>query len=333
MFTHFWGTRGSVPVAAGRYTQKYGGNTTALEIGSMRLPEGFFLAIDAGSGFVPFGIDASKRGIKELLVLHTHWHHDHIQGWPLSSLVYNQDVQVHCWGPLEGGVGPRQMLDGIMKPPYFPVSFDSVSAHINCKAIKNPCSHVIVIHREGGFKKITVAELTAIEQRESSQIKMSSGSYNLNDCLVIKMLYTHHPERTISYRIEDRASGEVIVILTDHENLDGLPKDLIRHLSGADLLIMDCQYSRAMYDARTSGFGHATPDYCARTAHQVGAKQLALTHHDPASTDFDIDQILTTAELIGMELGYEGEIVAAKDYQRISVSKSSGDAANEEETY
>lgn len=86
------------------------------------------------------------------------------------------------------------------------------------------------------------------------------------------------------------------MLLTDHENQAGLPNDLKALLKDADLVVMDCQYPEQKYLTQTAGFGHGTPAYCVKTALQVGAKSLGLTHHDPPATDAAIDAILAEAK-------------------------------------
>jgi len=133
------------------------------------------------------------------------------------------------------------------------------------------------------------------------------------------MLYTDHPENTISFRFEERPTGKVFVFLTDEENRDGLPLDLRRHVSGANLLIQDAQYDREKYDTRTAGFGHGTPDYVIRLAKMCGVTRVGLTHHDPLSTDADIQSILAEAQA---QLGSEDEqieIFACKDSSQLEV--------------
>ena len=60
-------------------------------------------------------------------------------------------------------------------------------------------------------------------------------------------------------------------------------------------MVMDCQYSRIKYDGGFSGYGHGTPDYVIRLAQKANVKQVGLTHHDPSSTDDDIDNLIKEA--------------------------------------
>jgi ribonuclease BN (tRNA processing enzyme) len=95
----------------------------------------------------------------------------------------------------------------------------------------------------------------------------------------------------------------VFVFLTDHENTDGIPVDLLRHLQNADLLIEDAQYADSVYRTRTAGFGHATPEYCALLATKAGVKSLGLTHHDPMASDEEVEKRVAEARAKAKELG------------------------------
>ena len=298
-----YGTRGSVPVS-GKHVAKYGGNTTCLHIESSALPHNHWLAIDAGTGILPFGAKAMVSDVEAVAVLFTHYHHDHTQGFMLCPLTFNREISVHCYGPAEDGKDPTKMLEDMMAPPYFPLTFPEVSSHISGDGILSPSDMAIVIHPERGFR------LTEIDDLEH---------FDLRDCLVIRMQRTNHPQKTISYRFEEKSTGKTMVFLTDHENTDGTPQYLRRHLADTDLLIMDSQYGRNMYDRKSAGFGHATPDYCVRVAHDVGARRIGLTHHDPFSSDETVDYILQTAHKTAAEVGFSGEVFACADYLSVTV--------------
>jgi ribonuclease BN (tRNA processing enzyme) len=137
------------------------------------------------------------------------------------------------------------------------------------------------------------------------------------------MYKTAHPEYTVSYRFEERPTGKVFVFLTDHENTDGFPNNLLHHLRGADLLVQDGQYSDEVYRARTSGFGHGTPEYCVKLAQRASVKRLGITHHDPDASDVDVEQRIVEAKQFAGEvessLEFIENIFVCADYQTIEV--------------
>lgn len=324
MLVTTYGTRGSIPVSRPG-TVKFGGNTTCLRVESDRLPEGTWLVVDTGSGFVPLAYDALKAGVKKVIILQTHHHHDHNQGLLLAPLTFIKQIPIHIYGPVQNGVGPKEVLEQVMRKPLFPVDFKVVASHFHINKFDYPSNLVFLVHPVGGFKRMDV---DAFERAINKDGKLPFGpktSFDVEECLVIRMHSTEHPEQTISYRFEERTSGKTFCLLTDHENQDGIPLSLRAHLADADLLIEDVQYDEATYQARTAGFGHGTAKYAVRLANLVGAKRLGLTHHDPMSDDDKVEAILREAkdqaqQSSGEESGLDPDnIFACADYDEYDV--------------
>ncbi|MBI3251663.1 MAG: hypothetical protein HYZ62_01995 [Candidatus Andersenbacteria bacterium] len=315
-----YGTRGSIPVAGHKYA-RYGGNTTCLEVESTCLPPHTRLVVDAGSGIMPLAADAAKQGAKKVILLLTHYHYDHTQGLLLCPFTYRKDIELSLYGPEENRIGPKQMLSHVMRPPFHPVSMAEVSSHMSFMSIAHPAGAVFVVHPEGGICLFAISEFERAERREGGQIKFSYGrTYLLQDCLVIHMYRSNHPERTISYRFEERPTGKVFVFLTDHENTDSTPSAFCDFLKLADLLIMDSQYSREKFEQdKKSGFGHSTPDFCVGVACEAQVKHLGLTHHDPLSDDAAVDAILAEAQVAAKHIGYRGQVSACHDFERFEL--------------
>lgn len=226
--------------------------------------------------------------------------------------LYDKDVRINLLGPKENNVGPKEVMEVLMRPPFFPVAYPEVSSHVKCKGVEHPAGMVIVIHPDQQPTLITLEELEVAEHDSSRQLHVGSRRFSLSECLTIRMFRSNHPERTISYRLEERPTGKTMVFLTDHENTDGIPPNLRSHLTNADLLIVDAQYTREQY-SRTAGFGHSTPDYCLRLAREANVSKLVLTHHDPSHADDALDGILAG-------LGQEGGFVSmAADDQVLEV--------------
>lgn len=328
-----FGTRGSIPVAGCNYNQ-YGGNTTSLEVESVCLPPRHHLVIDAGSGFVPLSLGILKQHGEDLFskgvtvsLLFSHWHHDHTQGLLLSPLTFIDQARMCLYGPEDHGVGPREMLEQIMQPPFFPVHWKKVEHHFAFKKMEFPDANVILFHPKGGVKILAVADFQRLVANTGHVPVGKNGKYPIEECLVIKMYRSNHPERTTCYRIEERPTGKVFVFLTDHENQDGIPADLRRHLTGADLLILDAQYNQSTYDSKTCGFGHGTGPYCVWLALACGVKKVGLTHHDPFAGDEQVENNLAEAKARLKELIVnhpqptltEDDVFACQDYQTIEM--------------
>jgi len=330
----FWGTRGSCAVCSPDCL-KYGGNTTCVEVESDCLPVNSYLAIDAGTGYIPFSVKVLKnpalrqREVRVYTLL-THLHHDHQQGLLLSPLLFAKDengkflVDMYLGGPVEKGKGPEEMLDDMMVPPYFPKSSHQVKSHITFKSVKEQASNVIVFHPIGGIRVMPKDDFERLEAGGHLPVG-KNGKYPIEECLIVKMHRSNHPEQTICYRFEERPTGKVFVFKTDHENQPGIPVDVMRYLRGADLLVMDAQYTSAKYETQTCGFGHGTGPYCAMVAFKSDAKKLGLTHHDIFSTDQIVEAIVKEAQdemsaLCGSQsLPATCEIFAAADYLTVQL--------------
>lgn len=315
MKVKFYGTRGSTPVSDPD-SIKYGGNTTCLRVFSDCLPENSALGIDGGTGVVPMSYDILKeKNINELSILFSHYHHDHTQGLFLSPLLFMKNIKLKLYGPLDGGVGPKKMLETLMRPPYFPVHYKEVGSHIKCFNMEFPKTLVMLFHQRGS-KVINIDEYERILNNKGF-VAINKGRYPLDNFLVVTMYRSRHPEQTVSYRFEEKPTGKVFVFLTDHENEDGIPISFKAHVGKADLLVMDSQYSRDKYERLTAGYGHGTPDYCVKVAKAVGAKMLGLTHHDPTSKDRDVEKIVDEAKKCAGNSNIE--IFACADYQEIKL--------------
>lgn len=315
-----YGTRGSSPISRPE-ASRYGGNTTCYRVESPSIPAGAALVVDGGSGLVPASRDLMREGRLDLHVLMTHYHHDHTQGFPLAPHTHARGARVRVVGPREHGVGPREMLECLMKAPCFPVDFSLVANRFECREVESIGCEVLLVHPVEGFHLVRVDEFDDLRSGGSPRAVPFSRA-SLDECLVVKMYKALHPEYTVSYRFEEWPTGKVFVILTDHENTDSVPEGLRAHVDRADLLIQDAQFTRGEYEAGKAGFGHGTGDYAARVFLQTGAGRLGHTHHDPLHDDGDVDAVVAEAREWLAAHGAEdraGRVFAVADYQEMDV--------------
>ena len=116
MRVRFWGVRGSVPwttpAAIG-----HGCNTPCIELGDE--DSGETLILDAGSGIV--GLGAGLTGTpRDLPILLTHYHWDHLQGLPFLSALYTPGWRPRVLAP-ELADAEADWLDVVFRSPFFPV--------------------------------------------------------------------------------------------------------------------------------------------------------------------------------------------------------------------
>jgi phosphoribosyl 1,2-cyclic phosphodiesterase len=275
MNIRFWGTRGSIP-SPGPPTVHYGGNTSCVEV---RLEDGTLIILDAGSGIRPLG---ATLGACDAVVLLSHYHWDHIQGFPFFNSAYIPTSSIRIFGPEFEGQGPEEYLSGQMMTPYFPAAPSQmhgvVGFHVTPFA---PCEPF-----EIGTATIRVARLS-------------------------------HPSVTLGYRIEER--GSTFVYISDNE-VDIAPPDLLEGIialaAGADVLIHDCQYTEGEYVMRRN-FGHSTPRQAVRVAREAGARRLITFHHDPSHDDEQVEALAEEARALAgripVSVAAEGETISLRN--------------------
>jgi phosphoribosyl 1,2-cyclic phosphodiesterase len=265
----FWGVRGSLPTGGAPYAG-VGGNTSCVEV---RAGDELII-LDAGSGLFPLA-DGLPRPVRATF-LFSHFHWDHIQGFPFFRPFYEPGNSFVLFGPGEGPSGVEGALRRQMQAPNFPVSLDALRADLEFRSI-----------RPGEVIRLGAARV---------------------ECALL-----NHPQGCLGYRIE--CGGASVVYATDNEQLDGgrLNPDLIDLARNAGLLILDAQYTDAEYDGRCGpprrGWGHSTVSEACRVAALAGVEQLALFHHDPSHSDDHLFEMLRQARRLFPQvvLACEGE--------------------------
>lgn len=249
MEIRFWGVRGSV-ATSGSENARIGGNTSCVELTS----QGHRLILDAGTGIRGLG-EAMHReqGAPKAMMLFSHLHWDHVQGFPFFGPAWNPTARLDMRGPFaHGGRALREVLAAQMQPPTFPVPLE---------AMRGGLSFGDVIPGEAfehGPFRITPFELP-------------------------------HPNGCLGYRVD--ADGRSFVYATDVElSLETLSSQVARYLEGADAMALDAQYTVDEYEGRGGGsskrgWGHSTNIDAARVARACDVRRLFLFHHDPAHND------------------------------------------------
>ena len=91
-----------------------------------------------------------------------------------------------------------------------------------------------------------------------------------------------HVGETLGYRVTHRATS--VAYISDHQQPRRWHARSTRRVwglcQGVDLLIHDAQYTPDEFK-RKRDWGHCTVEYAVWLAGEVGAKRLALFHHDP----------------------------------------------------
>lgn len=252
----FWGTRGSI-ATPGPTTVRYGGNTACV---SVRPREGPLLVLDAGTGIRLLGqqIEAwrgSPAEQTEIVLLLSHGHWDHIQGFPFFAPAYDRRYRIQILGASSGTKHLHQMLSDQMERTYFPVPWEGLQA------------------------ETTFTEL--------SNTPLTFGSLRATGFPI------RHPGGGLGYRIQE--GDTALVYLTDNElPAPDTPEwaGFVRFCAGANFLIHDAHFTDAELE-RHQGWGHSSQSEAVRLALEAGVQTLALFHHAPERTDTEIDEAVS----------------------------------------
>lgn len=245
MIVTFYGTRGSIPVCDENY-QGFGGNTTCISLFIKNT--GNIFIIDAGTGIRNLGNDMMKNPNRQkaIGIGFTHFHWDHIQGFPFFKPAYNKETILNI-----NSVGDtseselKSILQGQMQSEYFPIPMSKM----------------------GGKFKFT---------------NLGTEFRNVGNDIRAKMIKQNHPGNSYGIRIE--LNGKTLIICTDIEHEKTISDEFIEFCKNADLLIHDAQYTDEELELHR-GWGHSSYNQAMEVAERSNAKMLVMTHHDPDHDD------------------------------------------------
>jgi len=241
----YWGVRGSIPVS-GPSTVRYGGNTSCVEVQA----GGKHVIIDAGTGIRALG--NSLKPPLNLLMIFSHLHWDHIQGFPFFSPIYCKDVNIEMYSGHKAEGSLITVLEGQMQEPNFPVSLRGLPAKLHFTEIPPG-------------KTLIFGELT------------------------VRTIELRHPNGAMGMRFE--YGGRSFVHLTDHEHDDTFDKSVLAFCRDADVLSIDTMFSPDDYPGH-EGWGHSHWKHAVDICQRAGVKRLVLFHHNPDYDDDRLDAII-----------------------------------------
>lgn len=264
----FWGCRGSI-ATPGSHTDAYGGNTTCVEVrfGNM------LFVLDAGTGIRALSKAWTREFGDSPLVIHlmfSHLHWDHIQGFPFLSQAYNPDHELHVYGldSVDGTV--RETLSNQMQGRYFPIPMEAMSANFDFRQLSDAVD----------LGPVHLSSLSLPHPGGSLAYKFAtpSGTFIFaTDCELHSIV-----DNRDQVRFDDSKGRR-------------FPEELIRFFQGADLLVIDCQYTDEQYRERV-GWGHNSESVIVDFCQQTEVRTVAITHHDPSSSDADIRRLVETID-------------------------------------
>jgi len=256
----FWGVRGSIPTP-GEETQRWGGNSSCLEVRHEDQPP---LVLDCGTGARKLGMQLVGGAHRELDLVFTHLHMDHVFGLPFFVPIYAPGFDVRITVPAFSEDEAREKLARYLNGVYHPTRLHDLPANVSFRPV-----------RPGRPFEAAGLQLVGM---------------NLN-----------HPGGAIGYRIE--VGGESFAYITDTAPFAkpgqgvaaGLEpvaseKRILDFLQGCDLVVYDTMYDLDEYLERMT-WGHSYPEYAASICRVAEVKHLVLFHHLPDASDAHLDEL------------------------------------------
>lgn len=247
MIVTYWGVRGSLPVP-GPDTVRYGGNTACVGVEIA----GRLLVLDAGTGIRALG-EALRGAPREIVVLLSHRHADHLQGLPFFAPLFSGDRDVflldHPCGA--GAWSALGMFDGVHVP-------------------------------------MLPAQLAPTVRR----VAEDPVSFLSSRGIAASRLQLRHPGGAFGWRLEEGGRAFVHLTDSEMEEggEDAFFRECAEFCRGADVLSHDAQYLRAEMPRRR-GRGHSSVERVCELAAEAGVGRLVLFHHDPERTDAELEGV------------------------------------------
>ena len=290
MRVKFWGVRGSIPTPANSdqikqkifkiiekipedslgakqkikdyvnnlnnvYVGVIGGNTSCVEL---RVKDKLFI-FDMGSGIRLLGNQLMKNGFleseKEIHIFLSHTHWDHIMGLPFFAPAHFPKAKIYFYS-VHPDLEERLRLQQDFR--FFPVSLDNMAS-----------------------------EKVFVKLDPESEINIEG--------IKVKNKKLYHPGGSYGYRVT--YNGKTFIYATDSEyknlNLND-NKPYIDFFRGADLLVFDAQYTfeEAVHK---EDWGHSSALIGVDLSVAAGVKKLALFHHEPERSDFEVYSVYKKA--------------------------------------
>ncbi|MBT3217663.1 MAG: MBL fold metallo-hydrolase [Proteobacteria bacterium] len=254
----FWGVRGSIPTP-GKSTERWGGNSSCLEVRHEGQPP---LVFDCGTGARKLGFKLVGDPSRELDLIFTHFHMDHLFGFPFFVPIYTPGYKIRITIPAYTEEEARQKLGRYLNGVYHPTRLRELPAEVTFRPIR------------------------------AGKPFVASG-------FTITGIALNHPGGSVGYKIE--IDGQKIAYMTDSapfarpgegvaagKSPSPYERRVLDFLKGCQMVIYDTMYELDEYMEKMT-WGHSYPEYAHALCAAANVEQLYLFHHLPDATDEALD--------------------------------------------
>jgi phosphoribosyl 1,2-cyclic phosphodiesterase len=245
------------------------------------------LVLDCGTGARLLGVKLVTEPARELDLLFTHFHMDHVFGFPFFAPIYTPGYEVRIVVPAFSEEEAQERLARYLNGVYHPTRLRELPAKLSFHAI-----------------------------RPGRDLDLVSGWH-------VRTAALNHPGGATAYRIEQ--GGRSIAYVTDtapfarpDEGVTaGKPspvaeRRVIDFLRDCDCVVYDTMFDHEEYLVKMT-WGHSYPEYAWSLCNAAGVKHLVLFHHLPDATDDMLDELekhWSNAESPRVTLAREGATLA-----------------------
>lgn len=212
---------------------------------------------DAGTGLRDYALSIPQESAPRTYhIFVSHLHWDHIQGFPFFSPAYAPGNRIIFHG-FHHNI--EATIREQMRAPWFPFPFEAMQATIEF------------------------------------DIREDGASFDVGDVHVCT-IKQQHPGDSWGYRFEQ--AGKSIIYSSDSEHGPEAKEDdypFIDFFRTADVLIFDGQYTYEDANHGKRHWGHSDHITAVELAARAQVKQLAISHHEPAYSDQEIESFRNDA--------------------------------------
>ncbi len=211
------------------------------------------------------GVKLVTEPAREVDLLFTHFHMDHVFGFPFFAPIYTPGYQIRVFVPSFSEEEAMEKLGRYLNGVYHPTRLRELPAAVSWHPVRPGREYTL----ESGWRVTTAA--------------------------------LNHPGGAIAYRLE--AGGRSVAYVTDTAPFarpdegvyagnepNSAEKRVLEFLAGCDTVVYDTMFDVDEYFEKMT-WGHSYPEYAYALCKAAGVRHLVLFHHLPDATDDALDAL------------------------------------------